>query len=60
MQKEANEREAALKKWAMKNMRDNYEDFERLMGAKLNEIKALISVAGGGAAGASGAGDPKF
>ena len=62
MQKEANEREAALKKWAMKNMRDNYDDFERLMGAKLNEIKALIAVAGGGAAGtgASGAGDPKF
>ena len=46
----------------MKNMRDNYDDFERLMGAKLNEIKALIAVAGGGAAGAGagGAGDPKF
>ena len=43
-------------------MRDNYDDFERLMGAKLNEIKALIAVAGGGAAGAGagGAGDPKF
>ena len=44
-------------------MRDNYEDFERLMGAKLNEIKALISAAGGGSAaaiGSSGAGDAKF
>jgi len=43
----------------MKNMRDNYDDFERLMGAKLNEIKALMAV--GGASGAVGAGgDPKI
>lgn len=44
------ERENALKKWAMKHIRDNYDDFERLMGAKLNEVKTLISV-GGGASG---------
>ena len=45
----------------MKNMRDNYNDFERLMGAKLNEIKALISAVGGsgGASGAAGS-DPKM
>jgi hypothetical protein len=40
LQKEANERENALKKWAVQRMRDNYDDFERLLGAKLGEIKA--------------------
>ena len=62
IQNQANEREAALKKWTMKNIRDNYDDFERLMGAKMNEVKALIAVGGGGsgAVGASAAGgDPK-
>ena len=44
----------------MKNMRDNYDDFERLMGAKLNEIKAMIAVGGGTAAGAAGSSDPKI
>ena len=42
----------------MKNMRDNYDDFERLMGAKLNEIKAQMAVGGSGPV-ASGSADPK-
>ena len=43
----------------MKNMRDNYDDFERLMGAKLNEIKALIAVSGGSGGGGGAGSDPK-
>ena len=44
----------------MKNIRDNYDDFERLMGAKMNEIKALIAVGSGSGGGAPAAGsDPK-
>ena len=43
----------------MKNMRDNYEDFERLMGAKLNEIKALMAVNGGASGGGASGNDPK-
>ena len=45
----------------MKNIRDNYDDFERLMGAKMNEVKALIAVgsgSGGGGPAAAGS-DPK-
>ena len=40
-------------------MRDNYEDFERLMGAKLNEIRAQMAVSGSGPA-VSGSGDSKM
>lgn len=40
LQKEAVEREAAIKKWAVQRIRDNYDDFERLMTAKLGEIQA--------------------
>ena len=37
------ELEGQLKKWASSRMRENYEDFERLLQAKNGEIKALIS-----------------
>ena len=32
-----------MKKWATGRMRENYEDFERLLAAKNAEIRALIS-----------------
>ena len=31
-----------MKKWASARMRENYEDFERLLTAKNSEVKALI------------------
>lgn len=37
------EKEQALKEWAMAQMKANYDDFERLLTAKNNELKALIA-----------------
>ena len=37
------ELEGALKKWATSRMRENYEDFERLLTAKNAEVRALIT-----------------
>ena len=54
MQKEALEREQAIKKWAVTRITANYEDFERLLGAKLAEINARLAVGGNGGAGNSG------
>ncbi len=55
MQKEALEREQAIKKWAVTRITANYDDFERLLGAKLAEINARLAV--GGSAGAGNSGD---
>ena len=44
-------------------MRDNYDDFERLLGAKIDQINAQIAVGGGAGAGvaaASGGDTSKF
>ncbi len=54
MQKEALEREQAIKKWAVTRITANYDDFERLLGAKLAEINARLAVSGSGEAGNSG------
>jgi len=48
MQKEAVEREQAIKKWAVSRIKDNYDDFDRLLTAKLAEINAKLAVGGGG------------
>ena len=42
LQKDAVEREQAIKKWSLQHMKDNYADFERLLGAKLAEILARV------------------
>jgi len=38
LQKDAIEREQIIKKWATNTIKQNYEDFERLLNAKVNEI----------------------
>ena len=39
-------------------MKDNYDDFERLLGAKLGEINARLSVGDGKLAAGAAAGAP--
>ena len=42
------EREQATKKWTVSRIKDNYDDFDRLLTAKLAEINARLAVGGGG------------
>ena len=57
LEKEAAEKEAKIKKWATNTIRQNYEDYERLLNAKLNEVKAQLASSGGdGSAGLAVAG----
>lgn len=41
------ERESSLKSWATTRITESYDDYSRLLDAKMNELKALIASSGG-------------